>query len=370
MAEVALIKCKEYEFDDVYNKIKEALNLIGGINFVKGKKILLKPNVLSGKSPDKGVTTNPIFLKAVIRIVKENGGDVYVGDSPGLGSQDTIYNITGIQKVVDEEGAKIANFKDKIDVDNPEGKIVKKFTLVQVYRDVDYIISLPKLKTHGMLYYTGAMKNMFGMIPGLLKAQCHFKFPDRANFSEMLLDLNCLIKPSLAIMDAVIGMEGNGPGNGTLRNIGLILASRDFAALDATACRIIGLDPSQLDLLRKAAERNYGEIEESSIKILGEKLNDHIIKDFQNIKQEVKVTGILRLPDFITRIIRSILVAKPFFIHSKCVLCNECVKVCPSQPKSLRIENKKVVINRKTCIRCFCCQELCPKGAIIHKRMV
>ncbi|MGM0508785.1 MAG: DUF362 domain-containing protein [Fusobacteriota bacterium] len=366
MSKVALLKCDEYDFKTIYNKIKEGLDIIGGIDFVQGKKVLLKPNLLAPSSPEKAVTTHPVLLKAVIRLIKEAGGTVLVGDSPGIGSQSNIYGVTGIEKVVQEEGAKLANFKDKIEVENPNGKIMKKFTLAKVYEEVDYIISLPKLKTHGMTYYTGAIKNLFGMIPGLLKPKFHYKFPEKNNFGDMLADLNLLLKPKMAIMDAIIAMEGNGPRNGDPKKVGAILISKDLVALDSVACNLIGLNPKDISPIQKSYERGLGQIKDITVE--PETIEELCVKDFKKVKKEIEIGGILPLPDFINNFIREVLVPKPKFDHKKCILCNECVKVCPSEPKSLKNLNDKIEIDRKSCIRCFCCQEMCPVGAIESKR--
>ena len=368
MSKVVLLNVEEYNFDKIYSEIKKGLDLIGGLGFVKNKKVLLKPNLLAPLKPEDAVTTHPLLVKALIRLVKENGGEVLVGDSPGVGTQNNIYGITGIKKVVEEEGAEIANFKDKIDIENYEGKLVKKFTLAKVYDEVDYIFSLPKLKTHGMTYYTGAIKNLFGMVPGLLKPKFHYRFPGKEDFAEMLVDLNVVLKPTMAIMDAIIGMEGNGPRNGNPRKIGAILISKDLVALDTVACKLVKINPSEILPIKKAYERKIGDME--NIEIIGETVEKLRVDNFSQIKKELDVGRILPLPDFINNFIRELLVPKPKFDHEKCILCNECVKVCPATPKALENKNGKIVIDRDKCIRCFCCQEMCPVGAIESKRII
>lgn len=369
MSKVALLKCETYEIEELYKQLKEAFKLIGGLAFIQGKTILLKPNLLAPVKPEKAVTTHPEFLKAVIRIMKENNPkEIYLGDSPGIGTQDNIYKATGMAKIIEEEGIKTANFRDKIELRVEEGRLVKQFTLAKVVSEVDYIFSLPKLKTHGMTYFTGSIKNLFGTVPGLLKPKFHYKFPDKGDFSQMLVDLNLALKPVMGIMDAVIGMEGNGPNSGTPRAIGAIIVSKDLLALDSTACNLVGINPKEILPLVKASETGIGEIE--NFEILGDSLEKLKLKDFKQITKEIGILDVLPLPKFLQKILRETLVPKPKFIHKKCIMCKECIKVCPAEPKALVEENNKIKIDRKKCIRCFCCQEMCPVGAIVSKKIV
>ena len=277
----------------------------------------------------------------------------------------------GNLKDVEEEKAVIANFREKVDLENHEGKLVKKFEVAKAVKDADIIISIAKLKTHGMTYFTGSMKNLFGAVPGVLKPQFHFKFPDKNDFAEMIVDLNLALKPHFGIIDGVMGMEGNGPRSGNARFIGVIMASKDLTALDATACRVVGINPDNINIIKNGAERGLGVIEEDDIKIEGTLIGEVVVKNFKQITREKDILSLLpfKLPKFINNIIKNILVPKPFFIHKKCILCNECVKVCPVEPKALKNKKDKIEIDRKVCIRCFCCQEMCPVGAIKPKRL-
>lgn len=367
MSRVALVKCDNYNFDNVYDAVKKAAAAAGGLEFVKGKRVLLKPNLLAPNKPEDAVTTHPEFVKAVIRVFKEAGAaKIYVGDSPGIGTQEIIYSVTGIKKVVEEEGAEIADFKEKVEIENPNGKYVKRFTFAKAVADAEVIVSLPKLKTHGMTYYTGAVKNLFGCVPGLLKPRFHFQFPDKEMFSDMLVDLNIALKPMFAIMDGITAMEGNGPRNGKPVRLGVVLASKDLTALDATACRIVGIEPKEILPLLKAYERKIGTIEETEIEVIGEKIEDVKNTKFKKIHREKDIT--FTLPFGLDKALREMLVLKPKFYHEKCVMCRECIKVCPAEPKALEERSGKVIIDKKKCIRCFCCQEMCPVGAIKPKR--
>lgn len=371
MSKVSIIKCSDYDKTTIYNSVKEAVERAGGMEFVRGKNVLLKPNLLAPSKPEQSVTTHPEVVRAAIKLAFENGAlTVAVGDSPGIGTQDIIYNMTGIKKVVEEEGAVIANFREKIELENHDGKLVKKFELAKAIEDADVVISIAKLKTHGMTYYTGAMKNLFGTVPGILKPQFHYKFPDKSDFADMIVDLNIALKPDFAIIDGVMGMEGNGPRNGNPRFIGVIMASKDLTALDATACRVVGIEPENILIIKRGAERKTGKIREDEIEICGESIESVAVKNFRQVTREKDLLSLLpvKLPKFLNNIVKEILLPKPYFIHKKCILCNECVKVCPVQPKALENRDKKIYIDRKKCIRCFCCQEMCPVGAIEPRR--
>lgn len=370
MSIVSLVKCNNYEFEEVYNAVKKAVSLAGGLEFLRNKKVLLKPNLLAPNKPEDAVTTHPIFFKAVARLVKENGGIVFAGDSPGIGTLEMVLNVSGLKKVMEEENVGLANFKEKTEVEIKEGKVVKKFILAKVFDEVDYVISIPKLKTHGMTYFTGAVKNLFGMVPGLLKPKFHYQFPDKSDFANMLVDLNLAIKPCFAIMDGITGMEGNGPRGGNPIDIGVVLASKDLTALDATACRIVGIEPENILPLVKSNERNNGEIKSEKIEVAGDSIDSVRIKKFKQIKREKDILKLIPLPKKINQFLREFLMPKPLFIHKKCVMCLECIKACPPEPKALEVFEKRIKIDRSKCIRCFCCQEMCPKSAIEPRRFI
>jgi len=370
MSGVFLGKCKNYNSKKLYNVIKQGFNSLGGIDFVRGKKILLNPNLLAPVSPEKGVTTHPEVIRAVGRLIQQNGGEVFIGDSPGMGTLKTLYKITGIKKIADEEDFEIPDFKNSMMIKNPDGVLVKKFEIAKAYEQVDYIFSLAKLKTHGMTYYTGAAKNLFGMIPGLLKPPFHYKFSKKQNFADMLIDLNFLLKPKLSIIDGIMAMEGDGPRNGNLRNLKAIIISKDSIAADTVACKLVNINPKKIVTNIAGAKRGLGTMDLNNINIYGRKIKDLEIKNFKHPPREVNLDNLIPVPGFLKKIIEYFLVPKPKFYHDKCILCKECVKVCPSKPKSLSVKNNKIEINRKSCIKCFCCQEMCPVGAIEPKKFI
>ena len=367
---VAVLRCDDYDPDLLMNQMRESWKLSGGKQAldIEGKRVLLKPNVLLDSDMKKGATTHPEFLRAAIRLMKELGAaKIIAGDSPGFPKPGFKAKGCGLWDICSEEGIEWYDFlKGSTAVTNNEAQKVKKFTVTAAVDEVDLIISLPKLKTHQLMYYTGAIKNQFGMIPGLLKSSYHMKFPARSDFAAMIVDLHQVLKPDYAFMDAIISMEGPGPGNGYPKKTNLILASSNLLALDITACRIIGYDPDIIPIIRNAVDRGIWLEDSRDVEIKGLSLEDAKIPFFQKIR----LTGSNnQLKEFISqRFIgrfRYILEAKPVFSEKSCIRCGVCVNICPA--KALKIDGM-VRIDYRKCIRCFCCHEVCPEDAIIVKR--
>ncbi|MCX9081910.1 MAG: DUF362 domain-containing protein [Candidatus Methanoperedens sp.] len=362
---VSLVKCQDYESSNSEAAIEKALGLIGGIgSYVKsGDRVLLKINLLTGDVPEKAVTTHPAIVRAVIHQVKAAGGIPKVGDCSGYegASNSKRYfaacRSAGIMQVCEEEKVEILHLSaQSIEAKNPGGRIFKSFVLSKHVLQADVLISLPKLKTHGLTLFTGGVKNIFGCVTGLNKAKMHLRAQDPETFSQMLVDLLGLVRPELTVMDAVVGMEGNGPSNGTPRQIKAILASKDPVALDAVACTIVGIDPFMVPSTRLAHEQGLGDI--SRINVMGENPVDMEIKDFQlpaGTASFFRARGLMR-------ILHSMLVAKPVLVKERCKKCWICMEHCPSA--AISEKGAYPSFDHKKCIRCYCCQELCPGNAI------
>ena len=371
---VALVECKEYDQKLVDEALKRALDLLGGIDkFIHpGQKVLLKINLLSGKEPEKAVTTHPTVLRGMIKLIKELGATPLVGDSPAAEGNNNyekylkILTVAGLKEVADETGTEILHFNSsRVDITNPEAHVFKKFTISGELSKADVLINMPKLKTHGLALLTGSVKNTFGCIPGMLKGQLHMRAPHRPEFSQMIVDFYTFLKPKIVlnIMDAVIGMEGNGPGSGDPREIGAILAGVDGVAVDSVACRIVGKDPYALLTCKFAEEQGRGIANPDKIDILGDKIEKFLINDFKVLEADVSSS---RLFSFIIRTFRSPTTAKPVVSAKKCTKCNTCVENCPVN--AMTMDKKSPVIDYNTCIRCYCCQEVCPEGAVTLKK--
>lgn len=366
---VSIVKCERY--NEAEAAIKEALDLIGGIEkyVKKGDKVVIKPNLVSKKKPDEAVTTHPDFLHAVIKMVENAGGIVTIAESPGGPYNAALlkgtYAACGIDKAIEGTNATLNFDTSFTEVHYPEGKTVKKIPIIKPILDADVIISLPKLKTHAMTSYTGAVKNLYGTIPGTYKAELHFRLDDRKAFCSMLVDLCECVKPTLSIMDAVWGMEGNGPTAGQSRHIGLVMASTNPYALDRAACTLIDYTASEVDTVREAIER----VLVGDVEIVGEPIEPLIIRDYVKPESHFNLLKLVSLPPALNAWVTNALASRPKMDYSMCVSCGECARVCP--PKAISMETGKPVIDKTKCIKCFCCQELCPKKAVkIHRPLM
>src|SRR4030042_4739334 len=359
---VSIIKCQTYDEMEVLSGLRRAIDLIGGIQtFVKrGDRVLLKPNLLYGKAPEKAVTTHPSIIRGIIQIIREEGGFPFLGDSPGMGSALGVAERAGIKKIADAMGCPIVEFNRPVLAKERKGRIFKNIEIDQAIFEADVVINLPKWKTHAQMLLTLGVKNLFGCIPGPRKALWHLKAgEDRKTFAQMLVDIYHIIQPGLTILDGIIGMEGNGPNSGRPIPLGLILASGDSLSLDQIVCDLLGILRKSLLTNRVAFEQG---IEMGSIDVLGEKVEEVKISNFEFPTLFQMDWG---LPRFLSKALKNTLTSKPMIDQQICNVCDQCAKICP--PKALARKEKKLVFDYGRCIRCFCCLEVCPEGAISIK---
>lgn len=352
MSKVSIVKCESYEKVAVYNALVKACEASFFPN-LKDKTVLIKPNVLSDSSVEKAITTNPEVLRAMIKYIKtKNPKKILVGDSPALHKPGLKPKNCGIYQVCEEEGVEWVNFlassfKVKLPIVN------RKMTLTSILNEIDVLISLPKFKTHELMITTGALKNQFGLVPGFHKSPQHVKYPLRDSFARLICGIHTQSKAEFALMDAVIGMEGSGPGNGTPRNIGVLISSNDLLAVDIAQAIIMGHSPLDIPIIKSAIKNKLTETTKlNEIEYTDINPNDIIIKDYKRIVINKKTKSGKRVT--------------PTFIHEKCVLCKKCVDICPAS--ALSVIDKKIVIDKPKCVSCYCCHEVCPKKAIEIKK--
>jgi uncharacterized protein (DUF362 family)/ferredoxin len=365
-ARVIVIGCDTYADAQVLAAVQKGVDMLGGISlFAKpGERIVMKPNVLIGTDPDKGVTTHPAVFRAVGELLKEAGVSVSYGDSPSFGKSEPNLRKSGLKEVGDKLGFIVADFDSGRSVTHKDALLVKKFVVANGVLDSDGLVSLPKLKTHGLVRFTGAVKNQFGCVPGLLKSQYHVKLPDPYDFATMLVDLNTLIRPRLYIMDGIVAMEGNGPRSGKLKRLNVLLLSSDPIALDATACRIAHLDPEIVPTSKPGEKAGLGIYHIEDIELMGEALESFVDKSFEvNRTAPVSSSG-GRFRVFL----KNRLTQRPVIDKAKCTCCGTCVTMCSVQPKAVNWykgdKSKPPIYDYNRCIRCYCCQETCPEGAV------
>eukprot|EP01156_Anaeramoeba_ignava_P012845 Anaeramoba_ignava/a4963_9.p1 GENE.a4963_9~~a4963_9.p1 ORF type:complete len:300 (-),score=20.71 a4963_9:3-902(-) len=283
MSSVSITKCDSYDYEEVYTNLKKALDSIN-LPTIKNKKILIKPNILSDVPPELGVTTHPILVKALIRILKDKGANkIYVGDSPAIHTVNFKAKRSGIFQICEEENVEWVNFhKETTKKDVPFVK--RKVTVAKILDEIDFSISLAKCKTHELMFTTGAIKNMFGLVAGFNKSKQHVYNPSRRGFAKFICGLYSISKTEISIMDAIIAMEGAGPGNGDPKKLGLILASTDALALDISQATIMGYNPLDIPIIKFAIKRKLTETRKiNDIQYPNLNANDLIVKDYKII---------------------------------------------------------------------------------------
>ena len=356
MTRCAITEVGKYEED----KILEALRLIAdstAFPCVNGKTVLVKPNILSDSYPEKAITTHPAVVKALIILLKEKGAEnVLVGDSPGMQAGRFNPVASGIAKVAEETGAVIVDFRESTRLHEVNGI---RIPMTKALDSADIVISAAKFKTHQLMSATGAVKNMFGVVPGLQKSPLHLRARTPESFARLILGIFRETHVDYAIMDAIEGMEGSGPTNGQPRHVGLLMGSENAFALDKAEATIMGY--RSVPIISEAEKEMPGCTEAEYPLLDPESL---IIEDYKRIPEGKKTTlRTLFIPNLLSRIgIATDGRAYPEFIHSRCRHCLKCVNICPA--KALSEKNGKIRINRRSCIRCYCCHEMCPFDAI------
>jgi len=366
---VALWRCPSYEAKQVEAAVEQAVAALGGMPaFVRpGQRVLLKVNLLTRRPPEAAVTTHPALVRAVVREVQKAGGHPVIYDSPGgpftRKSLEAIYKATGMAEVAAEMGAELNWDLSSVEVPNPPGMLFQGLRLSRAVVGADVVINLPKLKTHGLTRYTGAVKNLFGCIPGLTKAEYHLRLPELPLFSRFLVELAQLVRPALTVMDAVVGMEGEGPSAGRPRRLGLILASPSPFALDRVALALIGLKAEEVETTKIAAEHELAPPLEE-IDVLGEDLAAVAVHGFTVPPPDGTSFRLFgrRLSPNSLKVVARWLKPRPFFDAAKCRRCGVCLRNCPAQ--ALTLAGRRPDVDLTRCIRCFCCQELCPEQAV------
>jgi uncharacterized protein (DUF362 family)/Pyruvate/2-oxoacid:ferredoxin oxidoreductase delta subunit len=360
---VVITDCDSYDEMEVSRALDRLLEPIGALDWVEpGMKIAVKVNFVLPKPPEKAATTHPALVRELCRRLVARGAQVVVGDSPGGAFSKPVlentYRVTGMTAVLDT-GAKLNDDFTEQEV-RPEGAhVLKSFYGAGFLLNADAVIDFCKLKTHALMGYTGACKNMFGGIAGLHKSECHYRFPTHEQFASMLVDLCEYYKPRLSICDGVMAMEGNGPSFGDPRHLGVLLASFNPHALDLAAGCIIGLDAGGVPTLKEAVSRGLCPASAAELEITGD-IDKFKVGDFK-----LQPLGDMRFWGIHNRFFSEL--AKPFVTTrpkpgKNCVGCGKCAQVCPE--KAITIVKKRPKIDRKKCISCFCCGEFCPQGAM------
>lgn len=366
---VSVTHTSRYDLEEVTAAVRRHFELLGISGEIRpGMKVLLKPNLLMKRRPEEATTTHPVVVEAVVACLRELGiKDIRIADSPGgpytKSALSAIYEASGLRDAAKRCGAELNYDCGSFERETADGVMLKRFTLINPLEWADYIINLPKLKTHGMMALSGGVKNLFGAIPGLMKPEFHWRFPENDRFAAMLLDLCETVKPNLTLCDGIIGMEGDGPSGGAPRSAGMIIASKSPYCLDVALCKVMSLDTSGVPTVRLGIERGFSPESAAGLELLGDELIR--IPDFRPPKSG-SVNFSLRLPKPLRPLADRLLISRPKIRRRDCIGCGKCAESCPA--KTIRVADRKARIHYDNCIRCFCCHEMCPVKAIDIRR--
>ena len=370
---VSIKKCENYDIENVEKATRELFAHQGfDCELFGGKKVLVKPNLVSAVTPDAAATVHPSVVEACCKIIKELGGIVTIAESPGslytVPVLKNLYKTTGIAQAAENSGVALNYDLESEGINYDKGEVSKFFEIIKPVLECDVIFDIAKLKSHTLTLMTANVKNLFGTIPGVFKAEQHARYKNQDVFQKSLIDLACFHcenKKVVCLTDAVIAMEGNGPGGGTPKKIGCLLASNNIFECDVFCAAIINQSPEEVKMLRYASER--GLIPKNPLENIeqnGDSYKNFVAKDF--VQPDTKLKKWFD-------VIPKSLSPKPKINKNKCVGCGKCAAVCPQKTVSIiKINDRQIAkINYKKCIHCFCCQELCPIHAIdVHKNLI
>ena len=324
---------------------------------LQGKRVLIKPNLLRSSEANEGIVTHPAVLRAVVEKVETMGpASIVVGDNPGLfsyGANEESFRKTGLMEAAKGYYQNIGNDSQQVDF-NPD--FMDTVSLSRAVLEADILISLPKFKTHGLTVLTGAIKNSYGFLPGAQKARLHKAAGSPERFHEMVVNVFRLRVPDLFIVDAVVGMEGNGPASPDLRDIGLLLSSDNGVALDGVIAAMMGCEPGRLRFLRKAKEMGLGDYDLNSIEVIGE------LKPLKGFRLPPLGGEAMLQNEAAQERLHERTLLRPQADPDLCTACGACIDQCPVSALSMGDDVPQV--DADTCITCFCCQEICPEKAI------
>lgn len=369
MSELSFLHTDSYNETDLQSAVQRHFELLN-IQIAPDARVVIKPNLIMRCGPERAATTHPAIVEAVVRQLQAMGvRDITIADSPGgLYTPQLLaaaYAATGMETVAKQYGVKLNTAVGSRELRGADAALCRTFDIIDPVADADCVINLCKLKTHCMTMLSCGVKNLFGCIPGLLKPQLHYRFPDTDAFARMLIDLSLLVRPALTIVDAVMAMEGNGPTGGRARPLGFTAAARfdGLYALDLVMAHLIGLTPRYVPTVADAIGRGLCPCDWSQAVVLGDTLpppfDDFLPPDSKRLDFTNNIPAPLAV---LVRRIQPKLAPRPHVRPRDCVGCGRCAESCPA--KTIQIKNKKAKINLSNCIHCFCCQEMCPVRAI------
>ena len=370
---VGIQRCADYGQQGLDRAVEALFDLLDFARLLPEQgTVVLKPNLILKRRPEEATTTHPGVVRAVVRALKARGvaGErILIADSPGglynAAVLRGIYQASGMAEVAGDEGVRLNDDFGSETVAYATGVRCRQFQIINPIRSAALIIDLPKLKTHAMTGFSGACKNLFGCVPGLIKPEMHCRFPDKPEFGEMLVDLCELVRPRISLADGIIGMEGNGPTGGNPRFAGILAASENPHALDLALCAMIGRTPQEITTLASAVARGLVPASVEELELRGDVPDPLLIADFRRPDSQ-SVDFVERLPGPLRAPVSRLLTPKPVIRTKTCIGCGKCAESCPQH--TIRIVEKKARISYANCIKCYCCHEMCPVRAIDIRR--
>lgn len=369
--QVYLARCETYraeELEPLIHRMFESLHVYEELK--PGMTVVVKPNLVIRAKPEEAVATHPAFAAAVGKCVKKAGAKVLIAESPGgpytPGLMKAHFKACGYTDMAEQNGFSLYTDCKSREVSLPEGSVCRSLSLVEPFLDGDYLIDLAKLKTHSMVGFSGAVKNLFGAVPGLQKPELHCRFPGKEEFSQMLVDLCGLLSPQLSFLDGIWAMEGDGPTGGSRRELGAVIASKNPYAADVCAADLVGIEPASVLMLRYGNEQGFGPIAPEELELTGDLPESLRQADFKQARAS-STDFIDKLPRALRPLAKKLATPYPRIDKKGCVGCGKCAESCPRH--TIEIKNGKAEIDYKNCIHCFCCHEMCPRHVIGVRRL-
>jgi len=354
---VALSRCSDYSrLNQAFEELKEKAGLVNFEMRLPGKKVLVKPNILGPFRPEQAATTHPELVRTVVNWLCSAGAEVIVGDNCGVGGYGLNRLSAKRSGIIDAAGGMYRNLAKNVRAVEVDSRFFKKLVISQAVLDVDFIVNLPKLKTHALTLITLGIKNMFGILAGTSKSRIHSSAPDLEDFGEALADIYQIRPPDLTIIDGVVGMDGNGPSHGRIRDIGYLIASHNAPSCDVVIAEMAGVEAQRVHHLRCTAERGLGPKKFADVETSG------TCEPFPQFRLPSTLVQTRVIGSAINRYLyRPIINSRLMLKEKKCTACKNCVEACPRSAMLWNTDRPQ--IDQEKCIRCLCCFELCPEGA-------